>query len=219
VPRDGRERHPALIYVKGKEDVVYGVDYDNLLSAYTHHVVLVLQPRAVDYPMDNFRTAATKMSVALLGGTLETLQLWDMLQAMNYLVDEEKLKLDSISMYGRKQMGGLALHAAAGSPKDVVFAAEIETPGEGSLGQSRLHRSFDELERAFERQEVDDTVAQVAKTLRLISEQFSFYLRWLPGSEISCLDLKSPSVCQQFVIREAWSAPSNDRCIHATVGS
>ena len=113
IPRDGRPRHPALIYAKGREDIVYGVDFDNLLSAYAHHVVLILHPRAVDYPMENFRMAAAKMSAALLGGTLETLQLWDMLQAVNYLLEEENLPIDSISMYGRRQMAGLALHAAA----------------------------------------------------------------------------------------------------------
>jgi cephalosporin-C deacetylase-like acetyl esterase len=116
VPRDGRRRHPALIYVKGKDDLVFGVDYDNLLSAFAHHVVLVLNPRAVDYPMDNFRVAATKMTAALLGGTLETMQLWDLMQSINWLA-EEKIELEGISVYGRKHMGALALHAAALDPR------------------------------------------------------------------------------------------------------
>ena len=91
----------------------FSVDYDHLLSAFANHVVLVLNPRAVDYPMDNFRSAATKMTAALLGGTLESMQLWDILRSVDYLVDGEKLNLSSISVYGRKQMGALALHAAA----------------------------------------------------------------------------------------------------------
>jgi hypothetical protein len=41
------------------------------------------------------------------------MQLWDILRSVDYLVNEEKLNLGSISVYGRKQMGGLALHAAA----------------------------------------------------------------------------------------------------------
>ena len=113
VPRNGKPRHPALIYVRGKDDIVFSVDYDHLLSAFANHVVLVLNPRAVDYPMDNFRTAATKMTAALLGGTLESMQLWDILRSVDYLVDEEKLGLSSISVYGRKHMGALAIHAAA----------------------------------------------------------------------------------------------------------
>jgi len=113
VPRDGKTSHPALIYVKGKDDIVFPVDYDHLLSAFPNHVVLVLNPRAVDYPMDVGRTSITKMTVALLGGTLETLQLWDVLRSIDYLTDDQKLALNSISVYGRKHMGGLAIHAAA----------------------------------------------------------------------------------------------------------
>jgi len=113
VPRDGKPSHPALIFVKGKDDIVFPVDYDPLLSAFASHVVLVLNPRAVDYPMDVNRTSVTKMTVALLGGTLESMQLWDILRSVDYLVDAEKLNLSSISVYGRKDMGGLAIHAAA----------------------------------------------------------------------------------------------------------
>ncbi len=115
VPRDGRASHPALIYAKAKDDIVYGIDYDNLLSAFPHHTVLILHPRATDYPMDNFRTAATKMTAALLGGTLETFQLWDILQSVRFLIETEKV--DSVSVYGRRHLGGLALHAAAIEPK------------------------------------------------------------------------------------------------------
>jgi cephalosporin-C deacetylase-like acetyl esterase len=113
VPRNGKSRHPALIYAKAKEDIVFPVDFDNLLSAYADHVVLVLYPRGVDYPMDARRTSYTKMSIALLGGTLETLQLWDMLRAVDYLVEDQKFDLSSVSLYGRREMSGLALHAAA----------------------------------------------------------------------------------------------------------
>ncbi len=113
IPRDGKTSHPALIYVKNRNDNIFPVDYDNLLSAFANHVVLVLNPRAVDYPMDVRRTSVTKMTVALLGGTLESMQLWDILRSVDYLVEGEKLSLSSISIYGRKQMGALALHAAA----------------------------------------------------------------------------------------------------------
>ncbi len=113
VPRDGKPTHPALIYVKGSQDVVYPVDYDIVLSALTTHVVLILNPRAVDYPMDNYRMANTKMAIALLGGTLESLQVWDIQRSVDYLLDQEKLALSGISVYGRKQIGALALHAAA----------------------------------------------------------------------------------------------------------
>jgi cephalosporin-C deacetylase-like acetyl esterase len=113
IPRNGKTSQPALIYLKGKDDIIFSVDYDHLLSAFANHVVVVLNPRAVDYPMDVNRTAAAKMTIALLGGTLESMQLFDVLRSVDYLVEEEKLNLSSISVYGRKHMGGLAVHAAA----------------------------------------------------------------------------------------------------------
>ena len=113
VPHDGKASHPALIYVKGAEDLVYPDDFDRLLSTFATHVVLVLNPRAVDYPMDNFRAASTRMTAALLGGTIESMQVWDIQRSIDYLIEQEQLKLSGISVYGRKQMGGLALYAAA----------------------------------------------------------------------------------------------------------
>ena len=41
------------------------------------------------------------------------MQLWDILRSVDYLVDGEKLKLSSISVYGRGYMGALGLYAAA----------------------------------------------------------------------------------------------------------
>jgi hypothetical protein len=111
LPKNGKTSHPALIYVKNREDSIFSVDFDLLLSAFADHAVLVLHPRAVDYPMDVSRTAVTKMTAALLGGTLESMQLWDILRSIDFVGTETKFT--SVSLYARRQMGGLALHAAA----------------------------------------------------------------------------------------------------------
>lgn len=117
IPRDKKQSRPALIYVKSKEDNIFSVDFDHLLSAFSSHVVLVLNPRAVDAPMDVTRTSITKMTAALLGGTLESMQLWDILRSVDYLTEAEGLKLSSLSVYGRGPTGALALHAAALDPR------------------------------------------------------------------------------------------------------
>ncbi|HXR78959.1 MAG TPA: acetylxylan esterase [Bryobacteraceae bacterium] len=113
IPRDNKKSHPALIYVKRAEDIVYPIDYDVLLSAFESHVVLVLRPRAVDYPADRFRMATIKRTAALIGATLESMQIWDILRSVDYLSESEGLKLSGISIYGRKEMGALGLYAAA----------------------------------------------------------------------------------------------------------
>jgi cephalosporin-C deacetylase-like acetyl esterase len=106
--------HPALVYVKGANDVIYPVDHDPLLAAFTSHVILVLQPRAVDYPgVNNYKMSNIRMTAALIGATVESMQLWDLARSIDYLVEGEGLKLGGISVYGRGQMGALGLYAAA----------------------------------------------------------------------------------------------------------
>lgn len=125
IPR-GPGPHPALIYSKGKDDLVYSVDYDDILSALSTHVVLVLRPRAVDYPIDNFKLASAKMSAALLGATLETFQVWDILRAVDFLTTDQRLPIRSVATYGRRDSGVLGLYAAILNPK--ITKVILDTP-------------------------------------------------------------------------------------------
>ncbi len=114
IPKTKKASYPALIYVKGAEDVIEQVDHDPLLPAFTSRIILVLRPRAVDYPgVTNTKMAAIRMTTALIGATVESMELWDILRSVDYLVEGEGLKLDGISVYGRRQMGALGLYAAA----------------------------------------------------------------------------------------------------------
>jgi cephalosporin-C deacetylase-like acetyl esterase len=113
VPRGNKVSYPALIHVRGREDIVYAVDHDYLLGVFGTHAVLVLDPRGVDYPVNNYKMATFKRTAALEGATLESMQVWDILRATDYLTEGEHLKLSSISVYGRRQMGALGLYAAA----------------------------------------------------------------------------------------------------------
>lgn len=117
VPRGPARSWPALIDVRGASDCVYPVDYDFLLPALANHVVLILEPRAVDYPADNFRMATLERTAAMVGATIESMQVWDILRSLDFLTGEEKLPLSSISLYGRKEMGPLGLYAAALDPR------------------------------------------------------------------------------------------------------
>jgi cephalosporin-C deacetylase-like acetyl esterase len=112
LPRDERFRNKALIYVKGAEDVVSPVDYDLILPALGKQIVLVLCPRGIDSPVSNEDMATIKRTAALLGSTLESMQMWDILRAVEYLRSSENLKLSSIQVMGRKEMGVLGIYAA-----------------------------------------------------------------------------------------------------------
>ena len=117
LPRDPLPSTAALIYVKGAEDLVDAVDYDLILPALGRQVVLVLEPRAVDYPVNNEGMATLKRSAALVGATVESMQVWDILRSVEYLFSEEHLKLSSVSVYGRRNMGILGAYAAVFDPR------------------------------------------------------------------------------------------------------
>jgi hypothetical protein len=54
------------------------------------------------------------------------MQLWDILRSIEYLVEDQKLNLSSISVYGRKEMGALAIYA--GALNDRVTRAIVDDP-------------------------------------------------------------------------------------------
>ena len=117
LPRDAGLRNTALIYVKGTDDLVDAVDYDLILPALGKQVVLTLQPRAVDYPLDSAGMATVKRTAALLGATLESMQVYDIMRAVEYLNSGEGLTPSSIAVFGRKQMGALGIYAALLDPR------------------------------------------------------------------------------------------------------
>lgn len=113
VPKKGTKVRGALLYIKGTDDLVYGIDYDDILSLLPEYSVLVLRPRTVDYRMTNPEMAETKMSAALLGTTLETLQLHDVLRALDFLLETASVAGGNVSVYGRKEMAMVAIYAGA----------------------------------------------------------------------------------------------------------
>lgn len=113
LPRGSGATAPALVYVKGRGDVVYPVDYDPLLAAFPHHTVLTLHPRAVEYPMTNYKLATLKRTAALAGATFESMQAWDILRSIDYLTEEAGRKPSLISLYARREMTVPAIYAAA----------------------------------------------------------------------------------------------------------
>ena len=74
--------------------------------------VLVLEPRGVDYPLSRFALATVKRTTALLGSTLESMQVYDILRGVDYLSSADGLRPRFISVFGRKQMGARGIYAA-----------------------------------------------------------------------------------------------------------
>jgi len=112
VPR--RERVTgALVWLEGDDDLIDPINHDRILPALGRQVVLVLQPRGVGYGFDRKRLTTIKRSAAILGATLESMQVWDVLRTVDYLIESERLSLKSITLFARQSMAVPAIYAAA----------------------------------------------------------------------------------------------------------
>ena len=110
-PKQGPAGAPLLVYVKRPGDSIYFMDFDDLLPVLGRCTVLILNPRFTELPPGPAEYAALEMTSAWTGRTVAAMQVWDILRAVEWASSEEKLTPSSISIYGRSQMGVLALYA------------------------------------------------------------------------------------------------------------
>ena len=115
-PKGPEKPRRALIYVKGRHDDISGVDFDKLLPLFGRYEILVLQPRATDFPISDRYWVTLERTAEILGSTVESMQVWDIMRAIQFMTADEKLDPASISLYGRGEMGILALYAAIMDP-------------------------------------------------------------------------------------------------------
>ena len=111
-PKSGADGAPLLVYVKRPGDSIYFMDLDQLLPVLGRASVLILNPRftEVSIPADQYRDI--QMTAAWTGRTMAAMQVWDVLRAVEWVLDEEKLKPSNVSLYGKSEMGIVGLHAA-----------------------------------------------------------------------------------------------------------
>lgn len=111
-PRGGRPDAPLLIYVKRAGDSIYFMDTDELLPLLGRFTVLILSPRFTEVSLSAADTADIERTAAWVGRTMAAIQVWDILRAVRWALEEGKLSPDSISLYGKGDMGICALYAA-----------------------------------------------------------------------------------------------------------
>jgi cephalosporin-C deacetylase-like acetyl esterase len=110
-PRNRSTETPLLIYVKRPGDSIYFLDLDELLPLLGRCTVLILNPRLTEHPVSAFEVAEIERTASWIGRTVAGMQVWDILRAVEWIVREEKLSPASISLYGKGDMGILALYA------------------------------------------------------------------------------------------------------------
>jgi hypothetical protein len=88
------------------------MDLDELLPVLGRYAVLILNPRFTELPVSPADYASIEMTAAWSGRTVAAMQVWDILRAVEWALAEEKLPAPAVSLYGKGDMGILALYAA-----------------------------------------------------------------------------------------------------------
>jgi hypothetical protein len=110
LPREAVDA-PLLIYAKRAGDSIYHLDLDELLPVLGRYAVLILNPRLTEHPLSAFEYAEIERSASWVGRTVAAMQVWDILRAVEWAAAEEKISSRGISIYGKGEMGILALYA------------------------------------------------------------------------------------------------------------
>jgi len=111
-PRKISKDTPLLLHVKRPGDSIYPYDLDELLPLLGRYTVVILNPRFSEHPVSAFEHAEIERTASWVGRTVGSMQVWDILRAVEWLVAEEKVPAASITVHGKGSMGILALHAA-----------------------------------------------------------------------------------------------------------
>ena len=110
-PKAHSKETPLLIYVKRPGDSIYFLDLDELLPVLGRYTVLILNPRLTEQPIPRREYAEIERTAAWIGRTISAMQIWDILRSVEWVTSEEGLSPASITVYGKGEMGILALYA------------------------------------------------------------------------------------------------------------
>jgi cephalosporin-C deacetylase-like acetyl esterase len=116
-PRKISKDTPLLLYVKRAGDTIHPMDYDELLPILGRVTVVVFMPRLTEHPVTARELADIERSASWVGRTVASMQVWDILRAVEWIVAEEKIPASSITVFGKDGMGVLALYAGLMDPR------------------------------------------------------------------------------------------------------
>ena len=111
VPKDRSKKAPVLIYVKRPGDSIYPLDLDELLPLLGRYTVLIFNARLTEHPVSAFEYAEIERTASWTGRTVASMQVWDIMRAVQWMMEEEKISSPSVSLYGKGEMGILSLYA------------------------------------------------------------------------------------------------------------
>lgn len=137
-PKNASAPAPLLIYLKRAIDSFYSSDVDELLPVLGRYRVLIVNPRLTELSMSPADFTDVERTATWVGRTIAAMQVWDILRTIEWAASEEKISEPSISLYGKGEMGIVALYAALfdGRVKQVILN---DPPGSHGQGPALLN--------------------------------------------------------------------------------
>lgn len=116
-PRNLSKDTPLLLYVKRAGDSIYFLDHDELLPLLGRVTVVILTPRFTENPLTPREYADLERSASWVGRTIASMQVWDILRAVEWIVADQRIPASSITAFGKQGMGALAIYAGLKDPR------------------------------------------------------------------------------------------------------
>lgn len=103
---------PLLLYVKRREESFYPVDLDELLPVLGHADVVLLNPRFSEQAVTAAELADLERSAVWSGRTVGGMQVWDVLRAVAWLLEDQGFRPPALTLFARGEMGVVGAYAA-----------------------------------------------------------------------------------------------------------
>ena len=110
LPKKIHSKIPLLVWVKSNEDHVYFPDVDEFFPFIKTHALLIINPRFSEKYLSPDRYAEVERSSALIGRSIATQQVWDVLRAIEWVKSQGSF--NDISIFGKGKMAIVSLYAA-----------------------------------------------------------------------------------------------------------
>ena len=112
IPRGQNGPVPLIVWIKEPADHVAFPDIDEFLPFLRTHALVILTPRFADHPLPGNDYARIERTAALVGRSVASTQVWDVLRAVAWTIHDRGIEPSGIIVYGRGCAGITGLYAA-----------------------------------------------------------------------------------------------------------
>ena len=112
IPKSRNRPAPLIIWVKEPADQVIFPDLDEFFPILRTHALVILTPRFAESPLSGQDYACIERTAALVGRSVASLRVWDVLRAVGWVTRDRGIEPSEITVYGRGSAGITGLYAA-----------------------------------------------------------------------------------------------------------